>query len=223
MTVKQSKYPLYFRSNIFMEKISTLVNLILICFFLGTSMVSAKKGMTIYQASIFADKKARQVGDLLTILVIERASASREAKTKTSRTSDRNGKLGAFVGLPTRGLGATGNILPEGISLSSASNFDGLGSTEQSDALDATVSVVVTEVLANGTLVIEGQRQITVNGEQQTLIIKGMVREQDVSANNTVMSTSLANAEISYQGKGMISRQQKPGLLSRLIDWVWIF
>ena len=223
MTVKQSKYPLYFRSNIFMEKISTLVNLILICFFLGTSMVSAKKGMTIYQASIFADKKARQVGDLLTILVIERASASREAKTKTSRTSDRNGKLGAFVGLPTRGLGATGNILPEGISLSSASNFDGLGSTEQSDALDATVSVVVTEVMANGTLVIEGQRQITVNGEQQTLIIKGMVREQDVSANNTVMSTSLANAEISYQGKGMISRQQKPGLLSRLIDWVWIF
>ena len=223
MTVKQSKYPLYFRSNIFMEKISTLVNLILICFFLGTSMVSAKKGMTIYQASIFADKKARQVGDLLTILVIERASASREAKTKTSRTSDRNGKLGAFVGLPTRGLGSTGNILPEGISLSSASNFDGLGSTEQSDALDATVSVVVTEVLANGTLVIEGQRQITVNGEQQTLIIKGMVREQDVSANNTVMSTSLANAEISYQGKGMISRQQKPGLLSRLIDWVWIF
>jgi len=206
-----------------MEKISTLVNLILICFFLGTSMVSAKKGMTIYQASIFADKKARQVGDLLTILVIERASASREAKTKTSRTSDRNGKLGAFVGLPTRGLGSTGNILPEGISLSSASNFDGLGSTEQSDALDATVSVVVTEVLANGTLVIEGQRQITVNGEQQTLIIKGMVREQDVSANNTVMSTSLANAEISYQGKGMISRQQKPGLLSRLIDWVWIF
>ncbi len=223
MTVKQSKYPLYFRSNIFMKKISTLVNLILICFFLGTSMVSAKKGMTIYQASIFADKKARQVGDLLTILVIERASASREAKTKTSRTSDRNGKLGAFVGLPTRGLGATGNILPEGISLSSASNFDGLGSTEQSDALDATVSVVVTEVMANGTLVIEGQRQITVNGEQQTLIIKGMVREQDVSANNTVMSTSLANAEISYQGKGMISRQQKPGLLSRLIDWVWIF
>ena len=72
-------------------------------------------------------------------------------------------------------------------------------------------------------MVIEGQRQITVNGEQQTLIIKGMVREQDVSANNTVMSTSLANAEISYQGKGMISRQQKPGLLSRLIDWVWIF
>ena len=223
MTVKQSKYPLYFRSNIFMEKISTLVNLILICFFLGTSMVSAKKGMTIYQASIFADKKARQVGDLLTILVIERASASREAKTKTSRTSDRNGKLGAFVGLHTRGLGATGNILQEGISLSSASNFDGLGSTEQSDALDATVSVVVTEVMANGTLVIEGQRQITVNGEQQTLIIKGMVRDQDVSANNTVMSTSLANAEISYQGKGMISRQQKPGLLSRLIDWVWIF
>ena len=223
MTVKQSKYPLYFRFNIFMEKISTLVNLILICFFLGTSVVPAKKGMTIYQASIFADKKARQIGDLLTILVIERASASREAKTKTSRTSDRNGKLGAFVGLPTRGLGATGNILPEGISLSSASNFDGLGSTEQSDALDATVSVVVTEVLANGTLVIEGQRQITVNGEQQTLIIKGMVREQDISANNTVMSTSLANAEISYQGKGMISRQQKPGLLSRFIDWVWIF
>ena len=102
--------------------------------------------MTIYQASIFADKKARQVGDLLTILVIERASASREAKTKTSRTSGRNGKLGALVGLPTRGLGATGNVLPEGISLSSASNFDGLGSTEQSDALDATVSVIVTEV-----------------------------------------------------------------------------
>ena len=223
MKVKQFKKTPFLKFNIITRKIITSIVLVFFGCLFGSPVVSAKKGMTIYQASIFADKKARQVGDLLTILVIERASASREAKTKTSRTSGRNGKLGALVGLPTRGLGATGNVLPEGISLSSASNFDGLGSTEQSDALDATVSVIVTEALTNGTLVIEGQRQITVNGEQQTLTIKGMVREQDISANNTVMSTSLANAEIAYQGKGMISRQQKPGLLSRLLDWVWIF
>ena len=187
------------------------------------TVVEAKKGLTIYQASIFADKKARSVGDLLTVLVIERASASREAKTKTSRSSDRNGKLNAFVGLPTRGLGATGNVLPEGIGLSSETSFDGLGSTQQSDTLDATVSAIVTQVMPNGSLTIEGQRQITVNGEKQTLHVKGIVRDRDISARNTVVSTSLANAEITYEGEGMISRQQKPGLISQLLDWIWIF
>ena len=120
MRVKQFKKTPFLKFNI----ITSIVLVFFGCLFVSP-VVSAKKGMTIYQASIFADKKARQVGDLLTILVIERASASREAKTKTSRTSGRNGKLGALVGLPTRGLGATGNVLPEGISLSSASNFDG--------------------------------------------------------------------------------------------------
>ena len=65
--------------------------------------------------------------------------------------------------------------------------------------------------------------QITVNGEKQTLHVKGIVRDQDISARNTVVSTSLANAEITYEGEGMISRQQKPGLISRLLDWIWIF
>jgi flagellar L-ring protein precursor FlgH len=131
--------------------------------------------------------------------------------------------LNAFVGLPTRGLGATGNVLPEGIGLSSETSFDGLGSTQQSDTLDATVSAIVTQVMPNGSLTIEGQRQITVNGEKQTLHVKGIVRDQDISARNTVVSTSLANAEITYEGEGMISRQQKPGLISRLLDWIWIF
>ena len=137
MRVKQFKKIPFSKFNIIKRKIITSIVLLFVGCLFGSPIVSAKKGMTIYQASIFADKKARQVGDLLTILVIERASASREAKTKTSRTSGRNGKLGALVGLPTRGLGATGNALPEGISLSSASNFDGLCSTEQSNALVA--------------------------------------------------------------------------------------
>ena len=84
--------------------------------FIIINQVDAAKKLTVYDVSMIADKKARRVGDVLTVLVLERASATREAKTETSRTSDHKGRLGGFVGIPTRGLG-------DGISLGSGNSF----------------------------------------------------------------------------------------------------
>jgi len=181
------------------------------------SSSEARKGsQTLFDVSMFTDQKARQVGDLLTIIVVERASASKEANTQTSRSSNRNGSLGGFVGINTRGLG-------EGIRLNSGSTFAGSGSTSRSETLNATVPVTVTEVLPNGNLKVEGQRQVTVNDEKQILNVKGVVRPHDIAPNNTIFSTNLANAEITYKGDGIVSRQQKPGLISRILDFIWIF
>ena len=176
----------------------------------------AARGVTVYDVSLVADRKARRLGDVLTVLVLERASATREAKTETSRTSDHKGKLGGFVGIPTRGLG-------DGISLGSGNSFTGSGSTSRSETFDATVPVIVIEVMKNGNLVVEGQRNIQVNNEKQTIHVKGIVRPIDITAHNTIISTNLASAEIVYNGDGQVSRQQKPGFLSQLLSWVWIF
>ncbi|HIB85819.1 TPA: flagellar basal body L-ring protein FlgH [Candidatus Poribacteria bacterium] len=177
---------------------------------------NAAQGLTVYDVSMVADRKARRLGDVLTVLVLERASAKREAKTETSRTSDYKGRLGGFVGIPTKGLG-------DGISLGSDNSFTGTGSTSRSETFDATVPVIVMEVMKNGNLVVEGQRNIQVNNEKQTIYVKGIVRPVDITAQNTIISTNLASAEIVYQGDGQVSRQQKPGFLSRLLDWIWIF
>ena len=83
--------------------------------------------------------------------------------------------------------------------------------------------LIVMEVMKNGNLVVDGQRNIQVNNEKQTIHVKGIVRPVDITAQNTIISTNLASAEIMYQGDGQVSRQQKPGFLSRLLDWVWIF
>lgn len=193
----------------------TLIVLVFQAILISTS--DARKGnQTLYDVSMFTDQKARQVGDLLTVIVVEKASASKEASTQTSRSSNRNGSLGGFVGINTRGLG-------KGIRLNSGSTFTGSGSTSRSETLNATVPVTVTEVLPNDNLKVEGQRQVTVNGEKQILNVKGVVRPRDIAPNNTIFSTNLANAEITYKGDGIVSRQQKPGLISRILDFIWIF
>lgn len=178
--------------------------------------VSARSKQTIIDISLFADQKARHEGDIVTVLIIEQASASKTASTKTSRTSDRNGKVNSMLGMKY-------NPLSQGVGINSNSKYEGSGSTSRTEMLKAEVSALVTEVMPNGNLMLEGKREIQVNGEKQLISVKGVVRPQDITPNNTVMSIYLVNPEIKYEGDGLISRQQKPGLLSRLLDWLWIF
>ena len=192
------------------------IAMMLICYATICPLSDAKSRRNLADVSMFTDQKARSIGDVLTILVTERASASKAANTQTSRASNRNGGLSSFVGINTRGLG-------DGINLQSESTFNGSGATSRIDTLDATVAAVVMEILPSGNLRVEGQRRITVNGEKQILTVKGIVRPRDISPNNTIPSTKLADADISYEGEGIISRQQKPGLISRILDFIWIF
>src|SRR5688572_4916021 len=142
---------------------------------------------------LFRDFKARNVSDILTIQVIESASASNSANTSTDKSGSVNVKAPALFGLENSNtrLDFSNMLL-----LSSALNFAGEGSTTRSGQLQAFVSAKVTEVFPNGDLGIEGVKEVTVNRERQILRIRGVVRRRDITANNVVLSTSIGNMEV---------------------------
>ena len=98
-----------------------------------------------------------------------------------------------------------------------------IGATSRADTLTGTISTVVTEVLPNGDLRIEGKREVTVNSETQLMSISGIVRRVDVDTKNTVLSSAIADAKIEYSGLGVVDDVQRPGWLVRVLDWVYPF
>ena len=109
------------------------------------------------------------------------------------------------------------------IGLKGDKSFDGTGSTERSGALTGVVTAIVKEVYPNKMMRIEGRRVVTVNEEDQYIILSGLIRRDDIAADNTVLSTKIAEALIEYSGEGIIAMEQKPGWLSSIVDVVWPF
>jgi len=173
------------------------------------------------EISLFTDNKAHREGDIVRVMVVESAFAKKTSSAQTSRTSGKKGAVSTFPWLKFPWLKY--NPLAKGVDLSSENTFSGSGSISTEGELKAEVAAVVKEVLPNGNLLVEGTREVVINGERQIISVKGIVRPVDITPQNTVLSINLAESEIRYEGKGMISRQQKPGLLSRLLDWLWIF
>jgi len=183
----------------------------------GSLWQSSSVGMT-------EDFKARRLGDTLTILISEVASASKEATTGTSRKSSHSAGIPNLLGLETSTTGIKNWMdLSRLISAANESKFDGNGSTSRKDNLSATITARVVDILANGNLVIEGRRNVRVNSEDQVIVLKGMVRQRDISPDNTVNSGMIADARIVYSGNGVISDRQNPGWLANMIDTVWPF
>lgn len=182
---------------------------------------------SIWQASsggLTEDFKARRRGDILTIVITETSSASKAAKTDTSRSSSINAGVPNFMGLEgagmfTRNLGDLSKLLAANVD----SKYGGAGSTSRQENLNATITARVIDVLANGNLQIEGRRNIKVNDEDQEIILEGTVRPRDINQNNTINSIYVADAKISYSGRGIISDRQSPGWLMNIIDKVWPF
>jgi len=174
---------------------------------------------------LFSDVKAKFVGDLVTILVVESSSATRKAGTETGRESSLKAGVENFWGLESDLITASASsTTPKTLITASSSNaFKGEGSTSREDKLSSTMTGMVTDVLPTGNLVIEGTKKIRVNAETQIMTVKGMIRPEDIGADNTVRSTAMANAEISYHGRGVISDKQHPGWGTRAFDWVWPF
>ena len=127
-----------------------------------------------------------------------------------------------LMGLETSGVSKYMD-LSKLLNASASSKFDGSGSTTRKENLNATIAARVTDVLANGNMLIEGRRNVLVNQEDQIIILTGMVRPRDITPDNMVNSTFIANARISYSGKGIISDRQQPGWLMGIIDKVWPF
>ncbi len=177
-----------------------------------------------YLTSMFADIKARRVGDILTIKIIESSSATNKASTKTERDSSLSAGLASFFNAEKRYPSDQPFFNPFGkVAGSMTSEFDGSGTTKRSGALTAYMTARIKEVLPNGNLLIEGNREVRVNDENQIITLTGIVRPRDISANNVIKSTYIADARISYSGSGIINERQKPGWLSRLLNKVWPF
>ncbi len=188
----------------------------------ATSLWADGAGLT----RVYSDRRAREVGDLVTVLVVESSEASREASTGMSRDSSMSAGVSAFLGAPTSfGLnklyGSAG--LDPKIEASTGNSFTGSGNTKRKDVLRTRLAARVVNVLEDGNLVLEGRRQVEVNEETQHLFVRGIARPADITPDNTVSSVALADAQILYGGTGVLSSQQSPGWLYRIVDAVWPF
>jgi flagellar L-ring protein FlgH len=173
-------------------------------------------------AALYSDYRAFREQDLVVVRVEEMADARRSADTNLSRDSELNVALQAFL----RAAGTTTNASPQldlTASAKSGTDFSGEGRTGRTERLTATVPAIVKKVLPNGNLFIEGHRVVLVNSEEQHFYISGVVRPIDIAQDNSVRSSYVADAEIEFTGRGVLSDNQKPGLLTRFFNWIWPF
>ena len=168
---------------------------------------------------LFTDRKARNIGDIVTIVVDEKAEGENNANTDTKRQTSTTAGITGFVQTnPDKRFVA-------GYSLGGAadSSLKGEGKTNRDGSLKGRISARVVRVLPNGNLVIEGRRMLTVNAEDQFMVITGIIRPDDVTTDNLVYSQYIADARIVYAGKGVVDDKMRPGWLTRVVDWVWPF
>jgi flagellar L-ring protein precursor FlgH len=169
---------------------------------------------------LFRDFKARNVGDILTIQINENATATNSANTSTEKEGSVSVSAPSLGGLEKS---ASALNFASILSGASALNFAGQGSTSRAGQLQAFVSARVIQVFPNGDLGIEGVKEVTVNRERQILRIRGIVRPRDITPGNVVLSTGIANMEVVFDGKGIVSDANKPGFMYRLLQWVTPF
>ena len=160
--------------------------------------------------SMFSDDKAVEEGDILTVLITEDATASQQASTDASQ--DNQAEIGA-------GTGVLDFINAFGYEQSDSTSAD--GSTTRSSDLTAEMTVQIIEVLDNGNLKINGTKRLRINDETQEIELTGIVRPEDISPENTIESNYVADADISYDGRGVIGDRQREGIISRIISWIF--
>jgi flagellar L-ring protein precursor FlgH len=160
---------------------------------------------------LFEDLKAKRRGDLITVILDERTNAAKNASTSASRST------GVDVAAPqVLGRTATVNGNPASLGLSSSSDFSGSGDSSQSNSLFGNITARVTQVEPNGNLHIQGEKQLTLNSGLEIISVTGVVRPTDLTPQNTILSTLIADADIVYSGRGMIADNNRAGWLTRV-------
>ncbi|MCX6537732.1 MAG: flagellar basal body L-ring protein FlgH [Acidobacteria bacterium] len=182
-------------------------------------MSSDEKTSFRWMANLGSDFRARDVNDLVTIQVVENITASGSADTNLAKKGSNSASLGKFFGLETK---LPSFIDPTNLaSPSSSSDFKGSGTTSRTGALTAIMTARVVEVLPNGDLVLEGAREIDINGDRQVIVLTGVVRRVDLAPDNSVSSARVGQLRIRYFGNGLIKDSLKPGWLVRLLNKVF--
>lgn len=167
-------------------------------------------------ANLFSDYRAFREQDLVVVRIEENADAKRTTDTSTSKETDINGAISAFL----RTAQITTPQVDVTASLKAAADFSGDGRTARTEKLTATVPAMVKKVLPNGNLFIEGHRVVLVNSEEQHFYISGVVRPIDIAQDNSVRSSYVADAEIEFTGRGVLTDAQRPGFFTRLWNWI---
>jgi flagellar L-ring protein precursor FlgH len=175
--------------------------------------------------SFFRDPRAQKIGDILTVSIDigDQAKIANTTTRSTNATEDAN--ISNFLGFESRLKG----FLPDAVDptklvkAGSDSNSTGTGTVDRSETITLTVAAVVTEVLPNGNLVIQGQQEVRVNNEVRELVVSGIVRPEDISNVNTIKHTQIAEARISYGGRGQLTDVQQPRYGQQFFDIIWPF
>ena len=185
-------------------------------------------------SALFISQKARKVGDIVTVDIVEASSASNNAGTKTDRQSSLSAGIVSLFGFENefndndkyRGIRKHFNpfsVTGPTIEGSMGSGFDGSGTTTRSGNLSAYMTARVTEVIPGGNLRITGLREVEINNEKLIITLTGVVRPRDISPENVILSTFISDAKITYSGSGVINDRQRPGWLANLMNAVWPF
>ena len=162
---------------------------------------------------IYSDSKARQVGDIIVVSLNENTSANKGAKSEISKDTKVGMEAPNVLGkIPTWGG------VPMGVDLASGSEFEGESKIRQNNTLDGTISVTVTQILPNGNLVVRGEKWITINTGDEYVRLTGIIRGDDIAADNTIDSNRVANARIQYSGTGSAHENQEAGWLARFFS-----
>ncbi|MDL2216553.1 flagellar basal body L-ring protein FlgH [Desulfovibrio sp. OttesenSCG-928-M14] len=189
------------------------------------SMFSAAEATDLY-----ADNRARRVGDIILIKVVENSKSKSKADTTAEKEASHELGVAALFGMEQSGIipGAGGKFsgkvgVSPMLSTSTRSDLSATGETKRENYVTATIGARVLQVLPGNVLQVQGAREIRVNEETQYMVVSGLVRAQDVGSDNSVESTQLADSRVEYYGKGVLADKQRQGWLSRLLDNVWPF
>jgi flagellar L-ring protein precursor FlgH len=168
-------------------------------------------------SNMITDKRALKIGDLVTVRIVEQASAEQDSNVSTQKAASVAGGAGLGSwnnsgGVPVQSYGAGAN-----------ENFAGGGSSARSGKIVTTLTARVVSLLDSGNLVIEGRRSLKINDEKQHIYVRGVIRPGDVGSDNSVVSTAISDAQIMYEGKGPLSEKSSPGFFTRILDWFGIF
>jgi len=164
--------------------------------------------------SLYSDVKAWKVGDVITVIISESNSATKNAKTATKK-QDKASTTG------TASSGVLKGLFPgSGGSLDMSNQFNGQGSTVRSGTLTSRMTVKVVDVLPNRNLVVEGSKTMEINEDVEVVVLSGSVRPEDIGRNNSIYSYQIADAKFIYKGKGSVSQGHRPGIIARIINWI---
>ena len=165
--------------------------------------------------SMYADVKAKKIGDILSVIISESNSASKSAQTSSDKQNQTSAKGEATTG------GLKGLFPGMGGSIDLSTQYSGQASTTRDGKLSSRMSVRVVDVLPNNNLVIEGTKTMEINEDLEVVTLSGIVQSEYISASNTVYSYQIANAIITYKGKGSVSQGHRIGILGRIFNWIF--